>query len=269
MTQALNTDDLENLVLVGLKAGEFSAYFQPKIDPDSAEIASLEALLRWHHPTEGFREAGWFMPSIERSDDLIKSVDAWVLKTTTKQGKAWLDDGLSFGTLNINVSSWTMGTELVNMVREALLESGFPAKFLALECPWRMLAAHGDILVPTLRDLRALGCSIVLDGNPLDQQCLDQVKKTPVQVSKVCIKHIQEFSETHGNRALTALIKSWQRKGVKIVSMGVEDEDQAKLSHKVGIRESQGNRFKSALPTKEVTFLLSLIKKTKKALNLL
>lgn len=269
MTQPLDIENLSKLVPAGLDEGAFFAYFQPKIDPDSDEIVSLEALLRWQHPTEGFCEAGWFMPTIERSDDLTKRVDAWVLQTTTQQGQAWLDEELSFGTLNINISAWTAGAELVDMVRDALSKSGFPAKYLALECPWRLLAAHGEAITPTLRALKALGCKIVLDGNPLDQDCLDQVHQTPVQMSKVCIKYIQEFSETHGNRALSSLIKSWHRRGVNIVSMGVEDKEQADLSHKIGIRESQGNRFKSPLPAEEITFLLSLIKKTKKALSLL
>lgn len=265
----LDQDSLPELVRSGLEGGAFSAYFQPKIDPDSEEIVSLEALLRWRHPSAGFSEAGWFMPSIERSDDLMKSVDAWVLNDTTGQGRKWLDDGLPFGSLNVNVSSWKAGDQLVDMVKRALDTSGFPAKALALECPWRMLAADGDTISPTMKKLRALGCSIVLDGNPLDQDCLDQVRQTPVHMSKVCIQHIQDSAQSQGTAAVVTQVKNWQRRNVQIVSMGVEHEEQATLSHQVGCRFSQGNRFKSPLPADDITFLLKMIKKTKQALNLI
>ena len=201
MTLTLDQATLPELVLSGLEGGAFSAYFQPKFDPDSEEIVSLEALLRWRHPSAGFSEASWFMPAIERSENLVERVDAWVLSDTTRQGRTWLDNGLDFGFLNVNISAWHAGDRLIDMVRDALKSSGFPAKFLALECPWRMLASNGDAIAPTMRKLRKLGCSIVLDGNPLDQDCLNQVRQTPVQMSKVCIKFIQEFSLANGNRS--------------------------------------------------------------------
>lgn len=269
MAPITDKDDLFELVQSGLEDGAFSVYFQPKFDPDSEEIASLEGLLRWRHPREGFREAGWFMPGVERSEELVKSVDRWVLNATAAQGRAWLDAGLPFGVLNVNISAWNAGAQLVEMVELALRDSGFPACFLALECPWRMLAADVDGVAPTMRTLHTMGCAIVLDGNPLDQECLGQVKKTPVQLSKVCIEYLQDFSRTHGIKALSALIKAWRREGVQIVSMGVEQEEEVDLSRQVGCRYSQGNRFKSPLPAGEITALLNMIDKTKRALTLI
>ena len=253
----------------GLTDGAFSAHFQPKFDPESEEIASLEAFLRWQHPSEGLRAAGWFMPSVERSEDLAQSVDAWMLNAVTRQGRAWLDDKLPFGVLSVNISAWGSGDQLVAMVKQALKSNRFPAKSLALECPWRMFAADAAALAPTMTRLRDLGCAVVLDGNPLDQECLEMIGKTPVKLSKVCIGYIEDFSRSHGEAALSALIKAWGRHGVQIVSVGVEQDEQAELSRRVGCRYTQGNRFKSPLPADEVTFLLTIIKKTKKALTLI
>ncbi|MFC1673851.1 EAL domain-containing protein [Pseudomonadota bacterium] len=269
MTKLFDPATLPDAVRTGLQNGEFSAHYQPKFDPDSEEVVGLEALLRWHHPDAGFQEAGAFMAEIERSPELISAVDAWVLNATMTQGRKWIDDDLPFGVLNVNVSTWDTGAQLAEQVQTALKDTGFPAKQLALECPWRMLAANAESIAPAMRELRRLGCIIVLDGNPLDDTCLEQVRQTPVQMSKVCIKHIQEVHESDGPRALSSQIKSWRRRGVEIVSMGVEHEDQVALSHKAGCRFSQGNRFKSALPAKEISFLLNIIKQTKQALSLI
>jgi len=262
-----NAEILAEQVRSGLKTGAFSAYFQPKFDADSEDVSGLEALLRWRYPGEGLLEAGRFMPSVERVADLVEHVDAWVLSDTTRQAQAWLEQGLSFGTLNVNISSWRNTDKLVAMVKKALHDSGFPAKSLALECPWRMLTVDIEAISKTMRAIRDLGCVVVLDGNPLDQECLDIVRKTPVQMSKVCIEHMQYIAENDGIGALSSRVKVWQKDKVKIVSVGVENEDQLALSHKAGCKMSQGSRFKSALPSAEITFLLTAIYKTKRALS--
>lgn len=266
MTNSMVQNDL---VLRGLEEGAFASHYQPKFDPDSEDIVGVEALLRWTHPSEGFQEAGSFMPAIERSEDLQFRVDSWVLDDTTRLGRSWLDEGFDFGFLNVNISSWSAGSKLVEIVEMSLKKNNFPAAHLSLECPWRMMAADGPDIVPTMRALRALGCHIVLDGNPLDKDCLDVIKDTPVQWSKVCIEHILEIAESEGSAHLKGVIKQWHRRGVEVIAVGVESEMQVALAHKAGCRYAQGQRFKSALPADEMTYLLKVIAKTKQALSLI
>jgi len=265
------TDDQAQAPLIqsGLAAGEFATYFQPKFDPDSEDIVGLEALLRWNHPSEGLVEAGRFMQAVERDPALVENIDSWVLQDTMRQASAWLNQDLSFGLLSVNISAWPNGEMLVGEVKAALNDSGFPAKKLALECPWRMLAVDVDGISQTMRALRALGCVIVLDGNPLTQDCLDVVRQTPVQISKVCIEHMQDIADNEGMNVLSKHIKNWQKTKVQIVTMGVESEEHVALSHKAGSRLFQGSRFKSALPGDEISFLLKMIAKTKQALSFL
>lgn len=258
-----------HLIQSGLAAGEFATHFQPKFDPDSEDIVGLEAFLRWNHPDEGLVEAGRFMQVVERDPELVESIDAWVLQDTMRQAGAWLDQDLSFGLLSVNISAWPNGEMLVGEVKSALQGSGFPAKKLALECPWRMLAVDAQGIAQTMRALRDLGCVIVLDGNPLTQDCLDVVRQTPVQIAKVCIEHMQDLADNEGMSVLSKHIKTWQKTKVQIVSMGVESEDHVELSHKAGCRLFQGSRFKSPLPGDEISFLLKMIDKTKKALSFL
>ena len=256
-------------VLSSLDDGSFSAYYQPKFDPESEDIVGLEAFLRWHNPDGTVWAAGRFMPTIERSGELQTEVDSWVLTNTLRQGRDWLGDGLPFGTLSVNISSWKAGDALVDMVAAALKESQFPPRSLALECPWRMLASDTEAIASTMEKLGQLGCFPVLDGNPLDQTCLDIVALTPVKVTKVCINYITEFVDSHGVGAMKRLVKMWQRQGIQVASIGVEKESQMVLSHKIGCQFTQGNRFRTPLPPPEITYLLKAIEKTKKALSLL
>lgn len=256
-------------VETGLANGEFETHYQPKFDPDSEDIVGVEALLRWRHPDEGFCEAGRFLPVVEDDGALMAKLDGWVLRNTTCQAQAWRDLDDDFGFLNVNLSSWGRGEAVVAMVEDALNASGYPAASLALECPWRMFATDTDAIVSTMRALQGLGCHIVLDGGPLDEDSLQAVRQTPVQWAKVCIEYLQELAETENTAVLKRSIKQWHRRGIEVIAMGVESEQQLVLAHHAGCRYAQGQRFKSALPADEIGYLLKMVAQTKKALSLI
>jgi len=265
----IDDQDLMDQIQPGLAAGEFATYFQPKFDPGSEDIVGLEALLRWNHPSEGFLEAGRFMRAVENSPERVESVDAWVLQDTMRQARTWLDDDLSFGLMSVNISAWANGEMLVGEVEAALKKTGFPAKKLALECPWRMLVVDPEGISQTMRALRALGCVMILDGNPLTQDSLNVVRQMPVQMSKVCIQHMLDIVGNDGIGVLAQHVKNWKKAKIQIVTMGVENDDQVAVLRNAGGQLFQGNRFKSALPGDEIRFLLKMIDQTKKALSFL
>ncbi len=55
--------DLENDLRCALSLGQFEVRYQPKVDVASGRMNSVEALLRWHHPTRGSVPPAVFIPS--------------------------------------------------------------------------------------------------------------------------------------------------------------------------------------------------------------
>jgi hypothetical protein len=54
--------ELENDLRRALPLQQFELYYQPKVDVTSGRIASVEALIRWHHPVEGMICSDAFIP---------------------------------------------------------------------------------------------------------------------------------------------------------------------------------------------------------------
>src|SRR3569623_2160258 len=52
--------DLIRDARAGLGRGEFVLHFQPIVDVRSSKLVSVEALLRWRHPTRGLMAPGQF-----------------------------------------------------------------------------------------------------------------------------------------------------------------------------------------------------------------
>ena len=252
-----------------LDAGEFVLYFQPDFDPKTEEVSDLEAFIRWNHSSHGLCNAARFIAGFERDKELVNRLDQWVLHAAMTQGKRFLDNANVVKAISVNLSNWLSGEALVANVREALNTTGFPAKALSLECPWRMFVTHSADIVPVMHKLDKIGCRLVMDGSPLEQECLDIIKGTPVTTSKICFESLRGKAEELGMSAATSMIKNLRRHKLKVVVVGVENEMHAELARRTGCSLSQGNRFKSPLSSDQVLQLLSVIKKTKDAFKLL
>ncbi|MFQ5350340.1 MAG: putative bifunctional diguanylate cyclase/phosphodiesterase, partial [Thermoanaerobaculia bacterium] len=71
---------------------ELEILYQPKVRSESEEIAGVEALVYWNHPTQGRLSPGNFIPLAEESG-LIAQIGEWVLQTACAQMHGWRRQG--------------------------------------------------------------------------------------------------------------------------------------------------------------------------------
>ena len=128
MTQAARERlALEAHLREAMTRGHLSLHYQPQVDIVTGRIVGAEALLRWNDPQEGFISPGRFIPVAE-SSGIIGPLGEWVLETACRQGRQWLDAGLTPVTIAVNVSPRQFHlTDLVRSVSTVLAHSGFPA----------------------------------------------------------------------------------------------------------------------------------------------
>jgi diguanylate cyclase (GGDEF)-like protein len=82
---------MENELRKVVHQGGFHLFYQPKLQ--QGEITSIEALLRWNHPTLGNVSPSIFIPLAEEIN-LISKIDEWTLMEACRQNKKWQDDHL-------------------------------------------------------------------------------------------------------------------------------------------------------------------------------
>src|SRR5690606_20942028 len=93
---------LELDMRAGLEKGQFELFYQPQVD--RGRIIGCEALLRWHHPQDGFVAPASFIPLAEETG-LILPLGKWVLRAACEQLARWAQDpAFAHLSLAVNVS---------------------------------------------------------------------------------------------------------------------------------------------------------------------
>jgi EAL domain-containing protein (putative c-di-GMP-specific phosphodiesterase class I) len=251
--------ELEAELRRAMEIDELELYFQPLLDLRTENIRSLEALIRWHHPSRGMLMPGAFIPLAEESD-LIIELDRWVLSHACK-ALARLALCPGGGSLNIaaNVSGRHLaGGELVNDIAGGLLETSVDAGRLTLEVTETVAFEETTEVVTTLQRLRKLGCKIAIDDFGTGSSSLSKLSRLPVDQLKLDGSFIREVTTSVPARAvIAAIVEMAKTLHVDLVAEGIETPGQLQEVRGLGIVIGQGFHLLRPVPLGEIEALLS------------
>jgi diguanylate cyclase (GGDEF)-like protein/PAS domain S-box-containing protein len=259
-TPELNEQLLEQVQLVsamrqGLARGEFFLHYQPRVDLGTGQIMSLEALLRWRHPTLGLIPPGRFIPLAEQSD-LILELGQEVLRQACQQLRHWLDEGLTAVPVAINLSAKELGqADIVQKIRRRLQEAGLPPHYLEIEITESAAMSEVEQTAGALDALQALGVSIAIDDFGTAYSSLNYLKRLPVQALKIDRGFVAELNESatvQDTAVIRAIIGLGQSYDLMVVAEGVETEFQRASLQRMGCRYGQGYLFARPVPAAEI-----------------
>src|SRR5260370_38537689 len=126
---------LETDLRRALERGELRNFYQPIVTLVSGEIAGLEALLRWQHPTRGLLGPIEFIPVAEETG-LIRELGWWNLREACRQISEWRASSVAHRHLTVSVtlsSTQFLQPKLVEDIRKLLSELVLPPEALKLE----------------------------------------------------------------------------------------------------------------------------------------
>ncbi len=111
-----------------LGSDELALHYQPVYRMDTGALVAVEALLRWHHPSQGLLSPGAFLDAAEGRPLMIPIGD-WVLATAVDQAAGWRREyGEQAPDMWVNISGDQLGRHHLHGVVEKLLaKTGLPA----------------------------------------------------------------------------------------------------------------------------------------------
>jgi diguanylate cyclase (GGDEF)-like protein len=234
---------------------ELHVHYQPKLDLRSGLITSVEALVRWTHPTLGALAPDVFIPLAE-STGLIEQLTAVVLEKALQQCRAWELQGLNLA-VAVNLSARNVNNpNLPDQVAAALARSGVSAAHLILEITESSVMGDPERTVPTLNRLVELGITLSLDDFGTGYSSLAYLQRLPVREVKVDRSFVLGMSHPLEGRASAALVRSiislGSSLGLRIVAEGVETQEVVDRLQALGCHVVQGYHVGRPVPGPDI-----------------
>lgn len=246
--RANNLLETENELREAIKHGDFYLNYQPQINLKTGEIASVEALIRWKHPTKGEISPYDFIPVAEETG-LIVQIGQWVLHQACMEIQELNDLTGKSLRVAVNLSSRQFeDPELVKNVGKALSDSGLKAQNLELEVTESMLMHDMNSAIRQLNNIRSTGSTLTIDDFGSGYSSLSYLKSLPVDTLKIDQSFVYDIPEDlNAMEIASAVIAIAHKLNLRVVAEGVENIDQRDFLVINGCDYAQGYFFSRPL----------------------
>ena len=219
--------EIESELREAIKNGDFYLNYQPQINLKTGEISSVEALIRWEHPTKGDVSPADFIPIAEETG-LIVPIGEWVLNNACKEiSQLNAITGRSLR-VAVNLSPRQFDDpELGKVISKALEYSNLSAENLEVEVTESMLMNDIDSVIAQLTNIKATGSTVTIDDFGSGYSSLSYLKSLPVDILKIDQSFVYDIPEDlNAMEIASAVIAVAHKLNLKVVAEGVENIDQ-------------------------------------------
>jgi diguanylate cyclase (GGDEF)-like protein len=240
-----------------ISEGQILVYYQPLAPAGHGVIRSVEALVRWEHPTLGLLPPDRFIPLAEQTG-MIRPLTRFVLDTALQQCKAWQEDGHRIG-VAVNVCARDLlDVNFPHEVELCLQRAGVEPEMLELEITEDTIFCDPVRAHAVITKLHQRGVRFAIDDFGAGQSSLAYLKRLPIDVLKIDRSFVAGMAESNDRDA--AIVQSAIHLGrnlhLTVVAEGVETEDVRRRLAALGCDLIQGFGLARPLPAAELETML-------------
>ena len=252
-TAAQERRRLSNDLRVAIELEQFQIHYQPIVEVASGKIIKAEALLRWHHPTQGLVPPDDFIPVAEESGIIIALGD-WVFGQVLSQAVKWRNTYCANFQVSINTSPVQLRS--VECFQEEwftrLNESGLTGCGVVVEITEGMLIETSPVVSKKLLGFRDACIEVALDDFGTGYSSLSYLKRFDIDYLKIDRSFVSNLAAESSDMVLCeAIIVMAHKLGIKVIAEGVETQEQYDLLTAASCDYGQGYLFSRPVPADE------------------
>ena len=256
-TPELDHHDSASLTLLSelpraIREHELVLHYQPKIEARTGELAGVEALVRWQHPTRGLIGPDEFIPPAERTA-LIEPLTHFVLDEALAQSKRWEDQGHVIN-VAINLSMRNLhDLTLPDQIATLLRKWDIPSDRLTLEITESTIASDPERTKAIVRQLSELGVSIAIDDFGIGYTSLAHLARLAVDQIKIDRSFVTNMETDSQDAAIVrSIVTLGHDLGLKVTAEGVETKAAHDKLANLGCDTIQGYHLSRPIPAEEI-----------------
>jgi len=228
--RAVERQSVEGSLRRAVERHEFVLHYQPKVNLETGLIDGAEALIRWNHPERGLILPAQFI-TIAEDCGLIVPIGQWVLREACLQARAWIDLGLPFAQMAVNVSAAEFrNTDFLAGVRAILRDTRLEARYLELELTESVLMRDAASTSTVLKELSAMGIKLAIDDFGTGYSSLSYLKRFPIDTLKIDQSFVQDLTtDVDDATIVSAVIAMGKSLKQRVIAEGVETREQVEF----------------------------------------
>jgi EAL domain-containing protein (putative c-di-GMP-specific phosphodiesterase class I) len=227
-------------------------HYQPLIDLQTAEMAGVEALIRWPEPNGGLVPPGDFIPLAEEMG-LIEAIGEWVLEELCRQDELWRSEGLTLD-LGFNLSPRQLFHEqLVDTIVRKIDEHRIEPQRLTAEITESTAMTDPERTRVVLNRLHEAGIRLALDDFGTGYSSLARLREMPVDVLKIDRTFVRGVDADPQNASMvSAMVALASNLGMSTLAEGIETQEELRVLIERGCQLGQGFLFSRPIPGEEI-----------------
>ena len=239
-----------------LREQQFKLYYQPKVDLNTGQILSAEALARWHHPQDGVVPPLMFISLIEQSGK-VREFGRYVIRTAIRQIDQWQTKGIAVP-VAVNLSPYNLlDPDIVSFTESLLQNFNIAPEMLEIELTETATSLHLQTISQSLNGFKEIGVKLSIDDFGTGMSSLAYISSLNVDTIKIDRAFVRDMdkNDSHLSIVQTALnlAKAFD---CTVVAEGVENAAQAKLLDSLGCHYGQGYYYSPPIPEDKFTAML-------------
>lgn len=216
--------------------------FQPVVDLATGRTIAVEALARWHSPTQGPIGPDRFV-SLAENIGMVDALDRHVMRKACREIAGHVEPASGWP-LDLTVNSSTISLShpgAAERILQILSDEGFAPHRLILEITESTAIEDDELLRSQLQVLRSQGVRIAIDDFGTGHSSLAQLETLPVDFVKMDRSFLEGVPGSKRRmRYLETIIAMANALRLEVIFEGIEDPAQAHVLAELGVELGQG-----------------------------
>ena len=231
---------------------QFIMHYEPRVNLADGSITSLEALVRWVHPTRGLVPPAEFVPLVEETG-LVLQLGELVIDKVCAQLARWARHGKALVPVSVNISPRQFNdTDVAQTLRQALERHAVDPHLVEVELTESSVMNETPSVVEAIQAIRRTGIEVLLDDFGTGYSSLSQLYRLNFDGLKIDRAFIVQLGKTEGGIVIVrAIITMARALAMRVVAEGVETMEQVEMLRTLGCDEIQGYLISKAMPPAE------------------
>jgi diguanylate cyclase (GGDEF)-like protein/PAS domain S-box-containing protein len=228
--------------------GGLQLHYQPQINLRNNTVETVEALVRWEHPTLGKVNASEFV-AIAEATDLIRPLTEFTLGEALAQAAHWRRAGLELR-VAVNLSARMLhDPELARRLASFLAASGVDSTALEVEITESAVMLDPPRALRVVREIHDLGVLVSVDDYGTGFSALGYLRDLAVHGLKLDKSFVGGMRNRKGDRVIVeSTVRMAHALELQVVAEGVESAWDARVLADAGCDFAQGFHYSRPLP---------------------